>query len=164
MSPNFKFYYILCTTPPDLENERVAFESAVAEFVEQVSMPEGVLLAAASLRPPVVASRQKPAIDSNIRTCEFFLQIFGEQWPDPVFPGFVEYAIECLANPSMVTRNVCVLFRNYQDAARELRQFREALAAGGRCALGDFTGTGDLAVQLRALLAGWYASLKPAAG
>jgi hypothetical protein len=131
----------------------------MTQFVEQVSMPDGVLFAPASRRPPINATVQKAAIDSNIRACEFFIQIFGEKWPDPVFAGFVEYAVECVADPSMATRNVCVLFRNSNAAAPEIRQFRERLAAAGRCELRDFSDLGDLSHQLRELLAAWYANL-----
>ena len=162
MAVNFKFYRILCCTPRDLEAERQAFESAVALFVEQISMPDAVLFAPASLRPPIIAANQKPAIESNIRMCKFFIQIFGEQWPEPVFQGFVEYALDCGADPSMATRNVCVFFRNYRAAAPELRQFRESLAANGQCELRDFSGTEDFSSQFRELLAAWYAPLKPA--
>ena len=161
MPTDFKFYGILCCTPPDLESERLVFESSVAEFVEQVSMPDGVLFAAASLRPPINAAVQKAAIDSNIRTCEFFIQIFGEQWPDPVFAGFVEYAVECAADPAIATRQVGVLFRNFPAAVPELHHFRQRLATGGRCELRDFKGPEDLSHQLRDLLAAWYLPLKP---
>lgn len=161
MAVNFKFYRIFCSTPRELEAERLAFESAVAQFVEQVSMPDAVLFASASLRPPIIAANQKLTIESNIRMCEFFVQIFGEQWPEPVFPGFVEYALDCAADPSMVTRNACVFFRNHHAAAPELRQFREALAGGGRCELRDFSGAEELSGQFRELLSAWYAPLKP---
>ena len=161
MATNFKFYRIFCGTPPDLERERLAFESAVAQFVEQITMPDAVLFAPASLRPPIVAAAQKLTIESNIRTCEFFLQIFGEQWPGLVFPGFVEYALDGVGDLSRVTRKVGVLFRNYADAVPELREFRDRLAARGQCELRDFAGAEDLSQQLRELLLAWYASLKP---
>jgi hypothetical protein len=156
MPTDFKFYGILCCTPPDLDSERLAFESSVAQFVEQVSMPDRVLFAAASLRPPINAAVQKAAIDSNIRTCEFSVHIFGEQSPDPVFAGFVEYAAECAADPAMATRQVGVLFRNFPSAVPELRHFRDRLAAAGRCQLRDFSGPEDLTHQLAELLAAWY--------
>jgi hypothetical protein len=161
MPTDFKFYGILCCTPPDLDSERLVFESSVTQFVEQVSMPDGVLLAAASLRPPINAAVQKAAIDSNIRTCEFFVQIFGEQWPDPVFAGFVEYAVQCAADPAMPTRQVGVLFRNFQAAVPELHHFRQRLAASSQCELRDFKGPDDLSRQLNDLLADWYLPLKP---
>ena len=161
MPTDFKFYGILCCTPPDLDSERLVFESAVTQFVEQVTMPDGILLAAASLRPPINATVQKAAIDSNIRTCEFFVQIFGEQWPDPVFAGFVDYAVECAADPTKVTRQAAVLFRSFQAAVPELRRFRESLAAAGQCEVRDFTTPETLSHQLSDLLAKWYAPLKP---
>jgi hypothetical protein len=159
MPIDFKFYRILCCTPPDLEDERLVFESAVAQFVEQVSMPDGVLFAPASLRPPINAAVQKAAIESNIRTCEFFIQIFGEKSPDSVFAGFVEYALGCAADSNLATRNVAVLFRNYDSAAPELHLIRERLAAEGSCDLRDFRDTVDLSQQLANLLRAWYLAL-----
>jgi hypothetical protein len=161
MGINFKFYRILCCTPPELEPERLVFEAEVARLVEQVTMPDEVLFAAASLRPPIIAANQKLAIESNIRTCEFFIQIFGEQWPEPVFRDFVEYSIESLADPSRVTRAACVFFRNFDAAAPELRQLRFRLASGGECELRDFANAEDLSRQLSEVLAAWYAPLKP---
>jgi len=157
----FKFDRILCCNPPDLDVERQTFESVVAQFVERVTMADRVLFAAASLRPPVDAAVQKATIDANVRTCEFFIQIFGERWPDPVFAGFVEYAQQCAADPSMATRNLAVLFRNYDSAAPELRQFRQRLEAGGQCELRDFGSLDELSKHLGELLATWYAALKP---
>ena len=159
MATSFQFYRILCTTPPDLEEERLAFESAVAQFVEQVSMPDRVLFAPASLRPPIVAAVQKSAIERNIRECEFFLQIFGEERPDPVFPGFVEYALACAADAAMVTRAAAVLFRNHARASEEVRAFRESLASRGGCELRDFRNTEELGGVVRELLREWYAAL-----
>jgi hypothetical protein len=92
--------------------------------------------------------------------CEFFIQIFSEQWPDPVFARFVEYAVECAADPTMATRQAGVLFRNFDAAAPDLRHFRERLAAGGRCELRDFSGPDDLSHQLSNVLFAWYAPLK----
>jgi hypothetical protein len=162
MAVNFKFYRVFCATPRDLEAERLAFEAAVAQFVERVSMPDGVLFAPASLRPPIIAANQKSVIESNIRTCEFFIQIFGEQWPDPVFQGFVEYALECAADRALVTRNLCVFFRNSHAAAAEVRELREKLAAGGRCELRDFSGAENLSGQLIEVLSAWYVPLTQA--
>lgn len=158
----FTFYRVLCSTPPDLEAERQAFESSVARFVEEVSMPDAVLFAPASLRPPIVAANQVAAIESNIRMCEFFIQVFGEAWPGPVFQGFVDYALRSAGDPSTATRGVSVFFRNRHAAAPEVREFRAILAARGRCELRDFTGAGELAGQFHELLSAWYAPLKPA--
>jgi hypothetical protein len=169
MGIDFTFYRVLCTTPPDLESERLAFESAVAQFVEEVSMPDGVLFAAASLRPPIQAAVQKAAIEDNIRNCEFFIQVFGERWPDPVFADFVRYSLECAADSALgtrkatqpVTRQVCVFFRNPEAADAPVRQFRETLAATGQCDLREFSSAQEFAEQLHQVFCAWYAPLKP---
>jgi hypothetical protein len=148
MASNFQFYRILCITPPDLEAERLAVQDAVAEFNERVAMPDRVLFALASLRPPFRAAAQKHAIENNIEACEFVVQIYGEQLPEPVFQEFAVYAFQCVADPSKATRDVAVLFRNYETAAPELRQFRETLPAGA---------AGELREELSELLTRWYA-------
>ena len=159
MATDFQFHYILCSTPPELEAEREEFEAAVARFVADVTIADGVLFAPASFRPPIVAANQKPLIESNIRMCEFIVPVFGEARPDPVFAGFAEYALGCCAEPGAKKR-VCVFFRNFAAAAREARQFRERLAAGGACELRDYSGPADFAAQLDDLLRAWYAPLK----
>jgi hypothetical protein len=161
MTPNFTFYRVLCTSPPDLEDEREVFETAVARFVEEVSMPDRVLFAPASLRPPIVASRQKQAIEANIRCCEFVLAVFGERWPDPVFGGFAAYAAECAREAGAGTRAVAVCFRNYAGAAPEVRALRESLAGCEGCELHDFVGAGDFGRLVGDLLSRWYGPLRP---
>jgi len=161
MAANFRFYRILCTSPPELDAERLAFEESVARFVGEVSMADGVLFAPASLRPPIVAAAQKRVIETNIRECEFFLQVYGEEWPDSVFQGFVEYALECVQDAAMLTRQAAVLFRNYRHADEQVRAFRESLAARGGCELRDFGDAAELGAQIRELLREWYARLGP---
>lgn len=156
MTPGFTFYRVLCTTPSELEEERDAFESAVARFVEEVTMPRGVLFAPASLRPPIVASRQVPVIEANIRMCEFVIAVFGEAWPDAVFGGFVDYALECAADQGIATRNVAVFFRNYAEAAPEIRALRERLAGRAACEQYDFQNAGEFGGCVREVLSRWF--------
>ena len=91
-------------------------------------MADGVLFAPASLLPGVNAVVHRLTIESNIRACEFFVQVFSQASPDPVFKGFVEYALGSVSDDSTATRNVAVFFRDYAAAAPELREFRESLA------------------------------------
>jgi hypothetical protein len=164
MATNFTFYRIFCATPPELEDERRTFEAAVARFVEAVSMPDAVLFAPASLPPPMHVALSKPLIESNIQMCDFIVHVFGERWPDPLFAGWIDYALASVEDPSTATRSVTVLFRNYKDAAPELRRLREALASEGKCRLEDFNTTDDLSMTVRSLLTAWYAPLRPALG
>jgi hypothetical protein len=158
----FRFYRILCTTPPELEDERLAFESAVSAFVGRVTMPDKILFAAASLRPPILAANQMPLIEANIRMCEFIVAVFGEAWPDPVFGSFIHYSLTSIADPDRATRAACAFFRNYASAAPEVRQLRESLEKDGQCAVRDFTNTTDFPAQVEELLSHWYAPLRPA--
>ncbi len=124
-------------------------------------MAGGVLFAPASLRPPSDAIRNRQVIEANIAMCEFFVQILDEAPPHPVFQGFIEYALECVRDPALPTRNIAVFFRNYASAGAELSRLRESLAADGLSELKDFHEAKELASQLRALLEAWYAPLRP---
>ncbi len=124
-------------------------------------MADQILFAPASLRPPSDAVRNREAIAANVAMCEFFVQIFGEAAPEPVFQGFIEYARECVRDPGLPTRKIAVFFRNYASAPAELRRLRESLAADGLSELRDFHEAEELASQLRALLEAWYAPLRP---
>ena len=159
MSPTFAIYRILCSTPPDLEPERLAFEACNAQFAEKVSMPDGVLFAAASFRPPFLSDRHAAAVESNIRMCDFFLQIFGEWQPRPDYAGFVDLALECLADPAMPMRQVAVLFRNPSKADPQMRQLQETLSAAGQCEVGEFCDQPDLEARVQGILAGWYSGV-----
>ncbi|MDE3167806.1 MAG: hypothetical protein KGN36_18545 [Acidobacteriota bacterium] len=164
MTPDFTFYRVLCTSPPELESERQAFESAVAGFVEDVSMKERVLFAPASLRPPTVASRQKEIVEANVRLCEFVIAVFGEQPADPVFGEFAAYAVDCARDPAIGTRAVALCFRNYKQAAPEVRALRAGLKERGPCELRGFRDAKEFSAVVRDLLCGWYDPPRPVTG
>jgi hypothetical protein len=140
---DFTFYRILCCTPPDLEPERLVFEAAVGQFNEDVGMSDGCLFAAASLRPPADAVRQQRNIEANIRMCEFYVGIFGDVRPDPVFEGFLDYAL----SPAAEMKGVALLFREWRPQITD-----------DRCEIKQFSDAADLARQLREILAAWYAA------
>jgi hypothetical protein len=123
MAPAFKIFRILCSTPPELEPERCIFESSLAAFGTEVTFPEQILFAGASFRESFDANRHRSAAESNVRMCDFFLQILGEEWPGAVFQGFVDLAVEVMADPSKPMRQVTVIFRNLAAAGEKVRQF-----------------------------------------
>jgi len=122
-------------------------------------MKAGELLAAASLRPEVYAERQQGPIESNIRMCELFVQIFDEQPPPSVFQGFVDYALKQLSDPAATMKRVAVLFRQAAPATPEAQACRELLAARHECEVRDFRDENELAATLREFLDAWYAPL-----
>jgi hypothetical protein len=156
MPPAFTIYRILCSTPPDLEPERLAFEACNAQFAEKVAMPRGVLFAAASLQPQFLPDRQAAAVADNIRMCEFFLQIFGEREPHPAYLSFVDLALACLANRAMPLRRAAVLFRNPPGADPKMTELREKLSAASRCDIGAFRNSQEFEERVQGILACWY--------
>jgi hypothetical protein len=149
-------YRILCSTPQDLDAERLAFLSANAKFGEEVTLPAQVLFAVASLPASANPNLQKAAIESNIRMVDFFVHVFGQDAPEPVYKGFVDYALECLADPAKPLRSVAVLFKASPPGSGEVRKIREELASGGRCEIREFHDVQELEQQARAILETWY--------
>src|SRR5579864_282679 len=150
-------YRILCSTPPDLDAEREVFLSSVAKFGEEVTLPAQVLFAAASLPAPFNANLHKAAIEGNIRMVDFFVQVFGDSAPEGAYRGFVDYALECLADPAKPLRSVAVLFKATPNVGEEICKLKETLRAGGRCEVREFHDSQELDTQFREVLESWYA-------
>jgi hypothetical protein len=158
---NWTTYRILCCTPPDLEQERCALNAVNAQFAERVTMPEWILFALASFRAGVDPRTYRPAIESNTRFCDFFVTVFGERSPDPMFRELVEYALTCTADPAFPMRSVVALFRNPEDAAEEMVALRKSLLEGGRCDVRDFHNREELDREFGDVLAAWHALIQP---
>jgi hypothetical protein len=161
---SYRFRYLICCSPPELEGERRVFHAALGQFNEEVAMKSGELLAAASLRPEVNAERQQAPIESNIRMCELFVQIFAEQPPPPVFQGFVDYALKQLEDPGAPMKRVAVLFRRAEPVTPESQVCRESLTARSCCTVREFRDDAELTAMVRESLDVWYATVRDAEG
>jgi hypothetical protein len=153
-------YRLLCCTAGDLEAERAAFDAANAKFAECVTMPERILFALASPHPDFNPHAQRNALESNIRFCDFFLQIFSETAPREPFHEFVELAIACTDNPAFPMRSTVVMFRNSESATPEMAAFRRQLLEGGQCQVRDFHSPEEFEALSGEVLATWYALIQ----
>ena len=165
MAAHFRIYRILGSTPPDLEPERLVFESTLASFAERVTFPQQVLFAGASFRSMSDASLYRASAEANVRLCDFFLHIFSEAWPGSAFKGFIDLAQVCMADPSQPMRQIAILFKNFPEADGKVREFRDTLAAGGKCDLRDFQGSAELDSAelgrvLQEVFASWWQSVQ----
>ena len=161
MPANWTTYRVLCCTSPDLERERSALNAANAQFAERVTMPEWVLLALALLRADADPRSYRPAIEANIRFCDFFAVVLDERSPDPMYPELVDYGLKCAADPAFPMRSVAVLFRNPEAAGAEVAALRKSLLDGGRCDVRSFDSVEELERQFGEVLAAWYAQVRP---
>jgi hypothetical protein len=159
--PNWTFYRILACAPPDLEPECVALNDANAQFADCVTMPEGILLALATLRSGSDPRTYRPAIESNIRFCDFFVVVFAEKSPDPIYAELTAYAMACTADASLPMRGVVAAFRNPEGASEEMVALRNSLIEGGGCDVRDFHSRDELSRQFGEVLASWYALIQP---
>jgi hypothetical protein len=160
MAAPFRIYRILCSTPPDLETDRLIFESALASFGEQTTFPQQVLFAGASFRPRFDAERHRAVGEANIRQCDFFLHIFPETWPGTAFQAFIDLALACTEDSSMPMRQIAVLFKNFGDADENVRKFRDSLADAGKCEVREFQDPADLDRLLRETFTSWWESVQ----
>jgi hypothetical protein len=160
MPAPFRTYRILCSTPPDLEIERLIFESTLAHFAEHVTFPQQVLFAGASFRPKFDADRYRAVGEANVRQCDFFLHIFSDSWPGTAFRAFIDLAQACTDDPSMPMRQIAVLFKNFDQAGETVRNFRDSLTGAGKCEVREFQDTAEFDRLLREIFASWWESVQ----
>ena len=160
MPAPFRIYRILCSTPPDLETERLIFESTLASFAEHTTFPRQVLFAGASFRPKFDADRHRAVGESNVRQCDFFLHIFSDTWPGTAFQAFIDLARTCTDDPAMPTRQIAVLFTNFGEADESVRKFRDSLTGAGECDVRAFQDAAELDRLLVDIFASWWESVQ----
>jgi hypothetical protein len=160
MAIAWTIYRALCCVTPELEPERAAFEAANASFAERVTMPDAVLFALASPRSDFDPQVNRHGLESNIRSCDFFVQIFGETAPDPAFVEFVDLAVACTADPAFPLRSTAVIFRNPESAAPETAAFRDRMATNPHCTVHDFHDSLEFDALAETVLANWRAKIQ----
>jgi len=160
MPAPFRIYRILCSTPPDLETERLIFESTLANFAEHRTFPKQVLFAGASFRPRFDADRHRAIGEANVRQCDFFLHIFSDTWPGTAFQAFLDVARACTDDPSLPMRQIAVLFKNFDQADENVRRFRGSLTGAGKCDVRGFQDSAELDRLLTEIFATWWESVQ----
>jgi hypothetical protein len=159
MPNQFTIHYLVCSTPPGLEEARDLFLTTLGDYCGRVTMPDAVLLAPASFRDGFDVSLMQGPVKSNIKNSAFFLGIFGQDPTDPAYKRLVEYAIECAENPDFPMRRVTLLFQDAGDVAPEVLALRERMT--GVCEVRSFAKAKDLPAIFEEILAVWYALLRP---
>jgi hypothetical protein len=158
MSNQLAQYRVVCSTPPGLEEERDLFLAAVASFSERVALPVGVLFPPATFPTALDAVRFQGAIKENIRYAYFFVALFGEDPPNPIYKRFVQYAMECADDPESVLQRVTVFFKESDDISEEMRALRTRFQ--DQCEVRGYRKKKDLEPQWEELLAAWFAAVQ----
>ncbi len=123
-------------------------------------MPRWILFGLASPRPGFNPQTGSRALESNIRFCDFFVQIFGETEPHAAFREFVELAIACTADPAFPMRSTVVVFRNPENACPEMASLRRDLIQNARCEVRDFHNPEDFERVSEEILTNWFAMVQ----
>jgi hypothetical protein len=159
MATPWTVYRLLCCVTPELEPERRAFDAANARFAERVTMPEAILFGLASPRSDFDPRLSRHGLESNIRSCDFFVQIFGEAGSDIAFREFVDLALACTADSAYPLRSTVVMFRNPENAAPEIAAFRDKLRGNPHCTVHDFHDSAEVGALAEIILADWHAKI-----
>jgi Domain of unknown function (DUF4062) len=154
---------IFCATPGDLEEEREAFYSVVAEFNEKAAMPRGILFVSLSIVPNVGDKRAfQSAVSDNIRTCRYYIQVLEDTWgsPEKNFERDHALAVRCAADLDKPMQEVAVLFKKPllpQQVEPSVNELKSSMSAV------EFETTEQYRRHLFDLLAKWLETVPVAA-
>jgi hypothetical protein len=159
----FQTHRVFCATPGDLEEERRAFQDVAGRLNEEEGMPRGLLFAPVTIVPSVLDKRAfQGAVNENIRSCSFFVQVLEDTWgpPEKNFERDYALALRCAADPALPMREVAVLCKRPLLPHRvepEVAELKRRLDSP------DFVSIAEFEQRLRDLLSRWFAALSPAA-
>ncbi|GEM_PF-739292 len=162
----YAIHRFVCSTTPYVDEEKELALALNSRFCEEVTMPDQILLAAASFRTPFDPLVHKAGVEDNIRSSTFFLQILDQEEPPPrPYKAFVDYALKCQDDPQMPMRAVAVFFKDTGTTAQEAIAYRQSLAS--RCDVRVFADRPSFETQLWEILSAWHrllAAEAPATG
>ena len=112
---------VFCSTPGDLESERLFFHNVVAEVTETEGMPRQTLLV------PVTCLRNehlllfRKAVEENVRQCAYFVQVLNDSWGlGDAFKGLYPFAAAC-RDKSVGEKNGLTIFQTASGHHRSNR-------------------------------------------
>jgi hypothetical protein len=109
---SYIMHRVFCATLEDLEAERQAFHEALGTFNENAAMARGILFVPVSIPVNMPDKRFfQPAVDENIRSCRYYVQVFGNNpWPPHRnFAPDYALALDCAADPASPMCEVAAL-------------------------------------------------------
>jgi len=106
---------VFCATSDDMEAERQAFHQAIGAVNESSAMARRILFVPVSI--PVNMPDKRPfqsAVDENIRSCRYYIQVFGNNpWPEHRnFAHDYALALVCASDPALPMCEVVALAAN----------------------------------------------------
>jgi hypothetical protein len=156
---------IFCSTPGDLEEERMVFHDVVGEVNEAVGMPKGVLLVPVSIVPKMVnKSFFQGVVEENVRACNFFVQILNDTWGPPARNFEREYglALQLKDDPAAAMEEVAIFFKaaNGPRLDSGILQFRSSAQSQRDCPTYEFASLEEYQRQLRVQLSAWLRAVE----
>jgi hypothetical protein len=160
MRTDFVFERIFCATPGDLELERRAFQSAVAEVNEHVGLARSILLVPVCALGAATLGYFNEALRDNVRACRGFIQVLGGSWGPPLADneGLFDLALACRDDFGLPMQTVAVFLKDIPPQRREpaVLRFREKLAEAAPVPVLLYADIPSFEIAVRDLLTAWH--------
>jgi len=143
----YRLLQIFCSTPGELEEERLAFHEVVGQVNQGEGIAKGVLFAPVSILPHMANKTFfQPSVDDNVRDSKFFVQILHDTWgpPHKNFAREFEMALRSKAG---------------SEIAVFLKAGGISLSLPPEIAISEFTELGAFQEQLHLQLSAWLGAI-----
>ena len=157
MPHGFDAYRVFISAPGDLERDREACQSAIAEVNEATAMPAKILLVSLGLRDNEQISGNRAIVSDNVRWSSYFIQIFQDDWgPRDLFRKLFLLAVECRDDATMPMRDVVLCLKDApQETNAEILAFRRELEERTDIRPFRYSGLDALKEHLAIVCEGW---------
>jgi hypothetical protein len=165
MPHGFDAYRIFISAPGDLEPDREACYSAVAQANEATAMPSKLLLVSIGLRENDQILTCRSIASDNVRWSSYFIQVFQDDWgPRDLFRKLFLLAVECRDDASMPMRDLVVGIKDApNETSGEILAFRKELEERTDLRIIRYRAVEELRDQVTEVCNGWARALIQAA-
>jgi hypothetical protein len=165
MAHGFNDYRVYISAPGDLDHDREACQTAIAEANERIAMPAKVLLVSLGLRENDHIVGNRSAVSDNVRWSSYFIQIFQDDWgPRDLFRKVFHLAVECRDDAAMPMREVVVCLKDAPgETSAEILAFRKELDERQDLPVIRYKSLDELKTRLAEVCDGWARTLAESA-
>jgi hypothetical protein len=162
----YTMHRVFCGTPAELEDERQAFHDVLAEVNEAEGMALGILFVPVSILPNMANKVvYQPAVESNVRDCEFFVQVLLETWGPPNRNFETDYGLACRlkSDAACLMQGVAVFFKaaDGREVEAGIVELKTSLQSEHDGAAHEFATLDEFKQQLRAQISKWLRTIEP---
>jgi hypothetical protein len=157
----FDMHHVFLSAPGDLERERDTCRSTIGEINASDAMPSKILLVALGLTNDSHIIDFRSAVAENIRQCEYFVQLFEDDWgPKNLFRKMFYLAADCREDPAFPMQELVVFLKAApRETDPEILAFRKELADRPDVRVFHFDKIENLNAQFAEVCRAWVRSI-----